>query len=268
MSFLVLYQIKISLRKTLYFCKEPIFSDLSLVSMTYKRILLKLSGEALAGQKGYGFDPQVLNEYAKSIADAAKTGAQIAIVIGGGNIYRGANGVQSGKWRVKGDQMGMLATIINGLAIAEALESEKCPALVFAAFPTGPVALPYSVEGAQEALETGKVAILTAGTGNPFFTTDSAAALRATELHCDALLKGTRVDGIYDCDPEKNADAQRYDTLSFAQAYERKLRIMDLTAFTLCQENNIPIVVFNMNKIGALGRLIRGEAIGSVVTNF
>ena len=163
--------------------------------------------------------------------------------------------------------MGMLATVINGLALAETFEKEHCATQVFSAFPTGPVATPYSVEGVEEALTQQKVAILTAGTGNPFFTTDSAAALRATELHCDALLKGTRVDGVYDCDPEKNADAQKYETLTFEQAYEKRLRIMDLTAFTLCRENNIPIVVFNMNRIGALGRLLRGETIGSTVQN-
>lgn len=235
--------------------------------MNFKRILLKLSGEALAGTQGFGFDPQVMSEYAKSIADAVETKTQIAIVIGGGNIYRGAQGEQTGKWRVKGDQMGMLATVINGLALAEAFEKEHCAAQVFSAFPTGPVATPYSVEAVEEALQQSKVAILTAGTGNPFFTTDSAAALRASELHCDALLKGTRVDGVYDCDPEKNPDAQKFDSLTFEQAYERRLRIMDLTAFTLCRENNIPIIVFNMNRIGALGRLLRGESIGSIVKN-
>lgn len=235
--------------------------------MNFQRVLLKLSGEALAGANGFGFDVQVMSEYAKSIADAATTGTQIAIVIGGGNIYRGEQGAQTGKWRVKGDQMGMLATVINGLALAETFEKEHCATQVFSAFPTGPVATPYSVEGVEEALTQQKVAILTAGTGNPFFTTDSAAALRATELHCDALLKGTRVDGVYDCDPEKNADAQKYETLTFEQAYEKRLRIMDLTAFTLCRENNIPIVVFNMNRIGALGRLLRGETIGSTVQN-
>ena len=219
--------------------------------MNFQRVLLKLSGEALAGANCFGFDAQVMSEYAKSIADAATTGTQIAIVIGGGNIYRGEQGAQTGKWRVKGDQMGMLATVINGLALAETFEKEHCATQVFSAFPTGPVATPYSVEGVEEALTQQKVAILTAG----------------TELHCDALLKGTRVDGVYDCDPEKNADAQKYETLTFEQAYEKRLRIMDLTAFTLCRENNIPIVVFNMNRIGALGRLLRGETIGSTVQN-
>ena len=174
--------------------------------MKFQRILLKLSGEALAGAQGFGYDPQVMSEYAKSVADARETGTQIALVIGGGNIYRGAQGETAGKWRVKGDQMGMLATVINGIALAEAFEKEHCPAQVFSAFPTGPAATPYTVEAVEEALEHKRIAILTAGTGNPFFTTDSAAALRASELHCDALLKGTRVDGIYDCDPEKNAD--------------------------------------------------------------
>ena len=235
--------------------------------MKFQRVLLKLSGEALAGTTGFGFDAQVLSEYAKSVADAAATGTQIAVVIGGGNIYRGEQGAQVGKWRVKGDQMGMLATVINGLALAEAFEKEHCAAQVFSAFPTGPVATPYSVEAVEEAMTQQKVVILTAGTGNPFFTTDSAAALRATELHCDALLKGTRVDGVYDCDPEKNADAQKYQAITFAEAYEKRLRIMDLTAFTLCRENNIPIIVFNMNRIGALGRLLRGETIGSIVKN-
>ena len=208
-----------------------------------------------------------MSEYAKSIADAASTGTEIAIVIGGGNIYRGDRGIAFGKWRVKGDQMGMLATVINGIALAEAFEKERCPSEVFSAFPTGPVATPYSVEAVEAALSQKRVAILTAGTGNPFFTTDSAAALRATELHCDALLKGTRVDGVYDCDPEKNVDAQKFDELTFDQAYEKRLRIMDLTAFTLCRENKIPIIVFNMNRIGALGHLLRGEKIGSLVRN-
>ena len=235
--------------------------------MKFQRVLLKLSGEALAGSQGFGYDPLVLSEYAKSVADARQTGTQIALVIGGGNIYRGAQGQTAGRWRVKGDQMGMLATVINGIALAEVFEKEQCPAEVFSAFPTGPVATPYTIEAVEKALEQQKVAILTAGTGNPFFTTDSAAALRASELQCDALLKGTRVDGIYDCDPEKNADAVKFDTLTFAQAYEKRLRIMDLTAFTLCQENRIPIIVFNMNRIGALGRLLRGEALGSIVHN-
>lgn len=235
--------------------------------MKFQRVLLKLSGEALAGTTGFGFDAQVLSEYAKSVADAAATGTQIAVVMGGGNIYRGEQGAQTGKWRVKGDQMGMLATVINGLALAEAFEKERCATQVFSAFPTGPVATPYSVEAVEEAMTQQKVVILTAGTGNPFFTTDSAAALRATELHCDALLKGTRVDGVYDCDPEKNADAKKYEAITFAEAYEKRLRIMDLTAFTLCRENNIPIIVFNMNRIGALGRLLRGETIGSIVKN-
>ena len=235
--------------------------------MKFRRILLKLSGEALAGSQGFGFDPQVMSEYAKSVADAMATGTQIALVIGGGNIYRGAEGEAAGKWRVKGDQMGMLATVINGIALAEAFEEERCAAQVFSAFSTGPVATPYSIEAVEEALTQGRVAILTAGTGNPFFTTDSAAALRASELSCDALLKGTRVDGIYDCDPEKNPDAVKFESLTFAQAYEKRLRIMDLTAFTLCQENQIPIIVFNMNRIGALGRLLRGETLGSIVRN-
>lgn len=235
--------------------------------MKFRRILLKLSGEALAGSQGFGYDPQVMSEYAKSVADAMATGTQIALVIGGGNIYRGAEGEAAGKWRVKGDQMGMLATVINGIALAEAFEKERCAAQVFSAFSTGPVATPYSIEAVEEALTQGRVAILTAGTGNPFFTTDSAAALRASELSCDALLKGTRVDGIYDCDPEKNPDAVKFESLTFAQAYEKRLRIMDLTAFTLCQENKIPIIVFNMNRIGALGRLLRGETLGSIVRN-
>ena len=235
--------------------------------MKFRRILLKLSGEALAGSQGFGYDPQVMSEYAKSVADAMATGTQIALVIGGGNIYRGAEGEAAGKWRVKGDQMGMLATVINGIALAEAFEKERCAAQVFSAFSTGPVATPYSIEAVEEALTQGRVEILTAGTGNPFFTTDSAAALRASELSCDALLKGTRVDGIYDCDPEKNPDAVKFESLTFAQAYEKRLRIMDLTAFTLCQENQIPIIVFNMNRIGALGRLLRGETLGSIVRN-
>ena len=227
--------------------------------LKYKRILLKLSGEALMGQQGHGIDTARLEEYCKQVSEAAKEGVQIAIVIGGGNIFRGMRGVDKGFDRYKGDYMGMLATTINGLAIESMLESLKTKVKLFTAFSMHPVGEAYSKSKAIEAMNNGNVIIITAGTGNPYFTTDSASALRAVELEADALLKGTRVDGVYTADPEKDPKATKYDELTFAEAYSKGLNIMDLTAFTLCSENNMPIIVFDMNKLGNLKKLISGE---------
>lgn len=233
----------------------------------YGRVLLKLSGESLAGQQGYGLDSSVLQEYAHAITTVAHQGTQIAIVVGGGNIFRGLQGVEAGFARAKGDQMGMLSTVINSMALAQWIEMEGGKAVVFTATPMMPIAQHYSLDGANASLERGEVVLLAGGTGNPYFTTDSAAALRAAELRCDALLKGTRVDGVYTADPEKDPKARKYARLTFADAYEKRLKIMDLTAFTLCQENHVPIVVFNMNGKGNLERLLAGEEMGTLVEN-
>ena len=235
--------------------------------MNFQRVLLKLSGEALAGANGFGFDAQVMSEYAKSIADAATTGTQIAIVIGGGNIYRGEQGAQTGKWRVKGDQMGMLATVINALALGSALKAIGCKAIVYTAIRMEPVARLYSSHEAIEKLEEGYVALFAGGTGNPFFTTDTASALRAVEIKADYLLKGTRVDGIYTADPERDPTATRFDKITFDEVYTRNLKVMDLTAMTLCKENNLPIMVFDMDTPGNLSKLLGGDPIGTLVHN-
>ena len=235
--------------------------------MIYKRILLKLSGESLMGGRAYGIDEVRLGEYAKQIKEIADRGIQIGIVIGGGNIFRGLAGAAKGFDRVKGDQMGMLSTVINSMALAQWIEMEGGKAVVFTATPMMPIAQHYSLDGANASLERGEVVLLAGGTGNPYFTTDSAAALRAAELRCDALLKGTRVDGVYTADPEKDPSARKYARLTFADAYEKRLKIMDLTAFTLCQENHVPIVVFNMNGKGNLERLLAGEEMGTLVEN-
>lgn len=234
--------------------------------MKYRRVLLKLSGESLGGRKGSGFDETVLKQYAQAIAGAHALGLQLALVVGGGNIFRGLQGATRGFERPKGDQMGMLATVINALALSEVLTNEGVVNSVYTATPMMPIAEHYSLDAARAALESGRVIFIAGGTGNPFFTTDSAAALRAAELRCDALLKGTRVDGVYNDDPEKNPAAVRYDRISFTEALNKQLRIMDQTAFTLCQENRIPIVVFDMNATGNLERLARGESLGTVVT--
>ncbi len=232
---------------------------------TYKRILLKLSGEALMGDKQYGIDEIRLNEYVRQIDEVARMGIQVGIVIGGGNIFRGLSGICQGINRVDGDYMGMLATVINGLAIHSALRKTPTKSVVFTAIPMEPVGTRYSKSGVIETLEEGKVAVFTFGTGNPYFTTDTAASLRAVEMEADVLLKGTRVDGIYSDDPEKNKNAVRYDRLTFDEAYEKKLGIMDLTAFTMCKENNIPIIVFDMNTKGNLKKILTGEKIGTLV---
>jgi uridylate kinase len=233
----------------------------------YRRILLKLSGEALMGSKQHGIDEERLLEYAQQIKQAGESGVEIGIVIGGGNIFRGMSGEKLGFDRVKGDYMGMLATVINGLAIQSALESIDCPSIVITAIEMSPVGIRYSKPQVLKAFDKKEVVIFTFGTGNPYFTTDSAAALRAIEIEADALLKGTRVDGIYTADPEKDKSATRYDNLTFTEAYAKGLKIMDLTAITLCQENNMPIVVFDMNTDGNLKKLLSGENVGTLVTN-
>jgi uridylate kinase len=235
--------------------------------LRYKRILLKLSGEALAGQQGQGIDTIRLNEYCSQVKEVADLGVQVAIVIGGGNIFRGLKGVDKGFDRVKGDYMGMLATVINGLAIQSMLESLGQAAKVLTSFRMEPVGEGYSSEKAIDWLTKSNVVILTGGTGNPFFTTDTASALRAVEIRADVMLKGTRVDGVYTADPEKDKSAKKFDEITFDEAYQKGLHIMDLTAFTLCKENNLPVVVFDMNKQGNLKKLILGEKIGTLVKN-
>lgn len=233
--------------------------------MKYKRVLLKLSGESLMGSQAHGIDPQRLAEYAGQIADIVKKGCQTGIVIGGGNIFRGLQGAAKGMDRIQGDYMGMMATIINSMALQAALEKENIKTVVLSGLAIDPVCEKMSSRRAIDYLERGYVVIMAAGTGNPFFTTDSGAALRAVEIRADVLLKGTRVDGVYTADPEKDKTATKYTTLSFAQAYEKKLKIMDLTAFTLCEENNIPIYVFDMDTAGNLAKVVAGESIGTLV---
>lgn len=234
--------------------------------MKYRRILLKLSGEALMGNKQYGIDPERLNEYADQIKLAASEGVEIGIVIGGGNIFRGLQGAAEGFDRIQGDYMGMLATVINSMAIQAALNKQDVRTRLLSGFPVGPFSESMSSDKAISYLETGNIVIMCAGTGNPFFTTDTASALRAAELKADVILKGTRVDGVYSDDPEKNPKAVKYNKLSFDEAYQKKLKIMDLTAFTLCKQNHIPILVFNMNEKNNLFRIIKGESIGTLVT--
>ena len=231
----------------------------------YKRILLKLSGESLMGKQGYGIDSERLAMYAQQIDAIASTGVEIGIVIGGGNIFRGLSGAAKGFDRVRGDQMGMLATVINSLALSSALEGIGRPARVLTSIGMFPVGEPYSPMRAIETLSDGTVAIIAGGTGNPFFTTDTAAALRAVEIKAEAMFKGTRVDGIYTADPEKDPEATKFDSISYDEIYNRGLKIMDLTATTLCRENGMKIVVFDMDTPGNLARVIAGEPIGTVV---
>lgn len=236
--------------------------------MQYKRVLLKLSGESLGGAKGTGLDTAMMEQYAAEIASAVRAGTQIGIVIGGGNIFRGVSGVGKGFSRVKGDQMGMLATVINSIGLSMFIRSQGVEAEVFTSTPMEPMARYYAKEKAVEVMERGGVAIIAGGTGNPFFTTDSASALRACEIEAQALLKGTRVDGVYTADPEKDPSAVKYAELSFDEALANNLRIMDQTAFALCKENRMPIVVFDMNKPGNLGELLAGNlSLGTVVKN-
>lgn len=233
--------------------------------MQYNRILLKLSGEALMGERSYGIDPNRLESYAKEIKTVTDKGVQVAIVIGGGNIFRGVSGASNGMDRVQGDHMGMLATVINGLALQSALENIGLQTRLQSAIQINEVAEPFIRRRAMRHLEKGRVVIFGGGTGNPYFTTDSAAVLRAIEIEADVILKGTRVDGIYTSDPEKDKTATKFDTISFKDVLSRGLKVMDTTAFTLSQENELPIVVFDMNKSGNLLKLVSGEPIGTVV---
>lgn len=234
--------------------------------MKYKRILLKLSGESLMGEQAYGIEPQMLKYYAKQIKMAVDHKIQLAVVIGGGNIFRGMDGEGSGIERVQGDYMGMLATCINGMALQSALETIGVYTRLITAIEMRQIAEPYIRRRAVRHLEKGRVIIFAAGTGNPYFTTDSAAALRASELNVDVILKGTRVDGIYDKDPLKHKDAIKFDQLSFDQVISKGLQIMDMTAFTMCKENHIPIIVFDVNQPENFEHIIKGEKIGTLVS--
>lgn len=233
--------------------------------MKYKRILLKLSGESLAAGQGHGIDTARLNAYARQIHDIVNEGVQVGVVIGGGNIFRGLSGASKGFDRVKGDQMGMLATVINSLALSSALEAIGQGAQVFTAINMFPIGEPYSKWKAIECMDRGKVAIISCGTGNPFFTTDTGSALRAIEIEADVMLKGTRVDGVYTADPEKDPAAQKFDEITYDEVMARGLKVMDLTATALCKENGMPIYVFNMDKEGNLGRMVAGENVGTLV---
>lgn len=233
--------------------------------MKYKRILLKLSGESLMGEKQYGIDNERVKQYAEDIKAVHDEGLEIAIVIGGGNIFRGLSAEKSGMDRAQADYMGMLATVINSMALQNALETVGVYTRLQSAIKMEQICEPYVRRRAVRHLEKGRVVIFGAGTGNPYFTTDSAAALRAIEIKADVVLKGTRVDGIYTADPEKDSLATKFDELSFTQVYEKGLNVMDMTAFTLCDENKLPIIVFDMNKEGNLMKLIQGEKIGTLV---
>jgi len=236
-----------------------------IVKMKYGRILLKLSGEALMGNRQYGIDNDRLKEYALEIKKVTDTGCQVAIVIGGGNIFRGLAGAAKGMDRVQGDYMGMLATVINGMALQGALEDVGIFTRLQSAIEMDKVAEPFIKRKAVRHLEKGRVVIFGAGTGNPYFTTDTAATLRAIEIGADVILKGTRVDGIYDSDPEINADAVKFNSLTYDQVFEKDLKVMDMTAFTLSRENNLPIIVFDMNKEGNLLKIVQGETVGTLV---
>ncbi len=231
----------------------------------YKRILLKLSGESLMGEKQYGIDEKRIAEYATQIKEIADMGIEIGIVIGGGNIFRGLSGTSKGVDRVKGDQMGMLATVINSLALSSALEKIGQKAQVFTAINMFPIGEYYSKWRAIEAMQNGTVAIISGGTGNPFFTTDTGSALRGIEIEAEVMLKGTRVDGIYTADPEKDPTAKKFDKISYDEIYTRGLKVMDLTATTLCKENHLPIIVFDMDTVGNLKKVLPGENIGTLV---
>lgn len=231
----------------------------------YKRVLLKLSGESLMGDQDYGIDTRMLNTYADEIMAVARTGVQVAIVIGGGNIYRGIQAEASGIDRVQGDHMGMLATMINSLALQSALEAHGQSTRLLSAIKMDTIAEPFIRRRAVRHLEKGRIVIFGAGTGNPYFTTDTAASLRAIEIEADVILKGTRVDGIYTADPEKDKTAVRYERITFTEVYDKGLSVMDLTAFTLCRENKLPIIVFDMNKPGNLRKVVSGEQVGTLV---
>jgi uridylate kinase len=235
--------------------------------MQYSRILLKLSGESLAGNRNQGISDAVLDEYSKQVIEVINKGCEVAIVVGGGNIFRGLSGTESGFDRLKGDQMGMLATVINSLALEGAIIRLGCKAKVFTSIRMEPVGELYNRDKVLEAMKNKTVCILSGGTGNPFFTTDTAAALRAVEIGANVLLKGTRVDGVYTADPEKDPSAKKFDRISFEEIIGLRLKVMDSTAFTMCRDNNMPLVVFDMNKPGNLNKLIDGDTIGTLVTN-
>jgi len=235
--------------------------------MKYNRILLKLSGEAIGGPDGVGLDEEVMARYAEAVASVVRHGVQVAIVIGGGNIFRGLAGTERGFDRVRGDQMGMLATVINSIGLSLSLRNAGLKSEVFTSTPMRPMARYYMRDEVLAYMEEGGVAVVAGGTGNPFFTTDSAAALRACELGADALLKGTKVDGVYDKDPKKYKDAVKYRSITFEKAIDDNLRVMDQTAFTLCRENDMPIIVFDINEEGNLKRIVAGEEVGTIVSN-
>lgn len=235
--------------------------------MKYSRILLKLSGESLSGDENHGINETVLDEYAGQVMEVSEKGCQVAIVVGGGNIFRGLSGVKSGFDRVKGDQMGMLATVINSLALESAIIKRGGKAKVFTSVRMEPVGEFYSRDKVVSGLNDKIICILSGGTGNPFFTTDTASALRAVEIGADVLLKGTRVDGVYTSDPEKDRDAVKFDRITFDEVLDKRLKVMDSTAFTMCRENNMPIVVFDMNKPGNLLKVVEGEETGTLVCN-
>jgi uridylate kinase len=234
--------------------------------MKYRRILLKLSGESLAGDGSSGIDDRILEEYSSQITGIVNSGSEVAIVIGGGNIFRGLSGTQSGFDRVKGDQMGMLATVINSIALESGIKRSGGKAKVFTSIRMEPVGELYNRDKVVEAMRNGIVAILAGGTGNPFFTTDTASALRAVETGAEVLLKGTRVDGVYTADPEKDPKAVRFEKVSFDEVISKRLKVMDSTAFTMCRENNMPVIVFDMNKSGNLMKVVMGENIGTIVS--
>ncbi|MGI6222747.1 MAG: UMP kinase [Prevotella sp.] len=231
----------------------------------FKRILLKLSGESLMGKQNYGIDPERLSDYARQIKEVHDMGVQIGIVIGGGNIFRGLSGAQKGFDRVKGDQMGMCATVINSLALSSALGAIGVKTKVMTAIRMEPIGEFYNKWKAIEALEAGYICIFSAGTGNPYFTTDTGSSLRGIEIEADVMLKGTRVDGVYTADPEKDPNAKKFEEITFDEIYNRNLRVMDLTATTMCKENHLPIYVFNMDKVGNLKKVMDGENIGTLV---
>lgn len=232
----------------------------------YKRILLKLSGESLMGDKHFGMDPEMIEKYARDIKSITELGVEVAVVIGGGNIYRGMNEAETGIERAHGDYMGMLATVINGMAVQAMLEKIGVYTRLQSAIKMEQIAEPYIRRRAIRHLEKGRVVIFGAGTGNPYFTTDTAGSLRAIEIKADVILKGTRVDGIYSADPEKDPAAVKYDTISFSECISKNLRVMDMTAFTLCMENKLPIIVFDMNKPGNLMKVVSGQQVGTLVT--
>jgi uridylate kinase len=235
------------------------------MAQKYKRILLKLSGESLIGNSGFGLDPVVLKQYAQEIKSVHDAGVEVAIVIGGGNIYRGMNESETGIERAHGDYMGMLATVINGMALQASMEKEGLFTRLLSAIKMEQIAEPYIRRRAMRHLEKKRVVIFGAGTGNPYFTTDTAGSLRAIEIKADVILKGTRVDGIYTADPEKDPDAKKYDTITFKECIDKNLKVMDMTAFTLCMENKLPIIVFDMNKPGNLLKVVNGEKVGTLV---